>query len=128
MPGISIATLLLAAFIPQLVFAAPDTFTKLVALVVLIINVATPSLIALALVLFLVRVLMSMTGAGEGKEKGASYARLKEIMLWGIGIIFVMVSIWGILNLIDNTFMSGDSGFIGSGEIDPCDSLDAVGC
>lgn len=119
---------LLVLLTPALAFAAPQTWSELVALFVLIINVATPTLVALALVLFLIRGLAAMTGTG-GKEKGFSATRIREVALWGVGILFVMVSIWGILALLENTFLRGDTGFSSdSGGTRDCVALGGSGC
>ncbi len=67
-----------------------------------IINIIIPILITLAVVLFFYH-----TGKGifgSAKDSGAAQSQLKETLLWGVGIIFVMVSIWGILNLIGGEF------------------------
>jgi len=122
------APALITLLTPAFAFAAPETWSELVALFVLIVNVATPTLVALALTLFLVRGLAAMTGAG-GKEKGFSAARIREVGVWGIGILFVMVSIWGILALLENTFLRGDTGFSSdSGDTQDCTSLGGTGC
>ncbi|MBI2048491.1 MAG: hypothetical protein HYT30_01020 [Parcubacteria group bacterium] len=126
--------LILILFAPTLAFAAPQTWSELVALVVLIINVAIPMLVALALVLFLVRSLMVMTGhGGEGGEHGFAAARFRKVAIWGVGILFVMASIWGILTILQDTFLSsggggGNFGAGGSGEALPCNSLNGSGC
>lgn len=118
-------------FFPAVAFAAPQNFRELVGLIVLIINVATPMLVALALVLFFWRAVLVMKGSGDGK--GFSAAKFREVALWGVGILFVMVSIWGILALLENTFIGNDPGGVGnpssSGDaFAPCNTLDGRGC
>jgi len=120
---------LAALFLPALAFAAPQTWSELVALFVLIINVATPMLVALALVLFLVRILAT-TVSGADKGHGFPADRFRTVAMWGIGIMFVMVSIWGILNLLENTFLrTGGGGFsTGSPSEAECTELGGEGC
>ncbi len=105
-------------FLPSTALAAPQNFRDLVALFVLIINVATPALIALALALFLTRAVLTATGAGGEKDKGYASARFRKMAAWGIGVMFVMVSIWGILRLMENTFLGNDVGALGVETID----------
>lgn len=116
-----------AVLMPVISEAAPENFRALVALFVLIINVATPALVALALVVFLLRMVgvfgFSLAGK-EGEKPRFSIARLKTIGMWGIGILFVMVSIWGILRLIENTFLGNDAGALGDRVDEFCEGLD----
>lgn len=89
--------------LPLVVFAAPSTLKELVGMLVDILNTATTVLIAAALVAFLYGVAYNMIKAGE---RGG--AALREFVVWGVIILFVMVSIWGILNLLQQTlFGSG---------------------
>lgn len=55
-------------------------------------------LIALAIVFFLYGVFKFMIAEGDKKEEG------REFMFWGIIGIFVMVSVWGLVNILVNTF------------------------
>ncbi len=64
-----------------------------------------PLLIAVALVAFfwgLVRYVFS--GGGENHAEGRS------VMIAGLVALFVMVSVWGIIRLAQNTLLSGVSG------------------
>lgn len=58
-----------------------------------------PLLIGLGVVVFIYGVLVLMfSEGGEKKEEG------KQYMLWGIIGIFVMVSVWGLVNILIGTF------------------------
>lgn len=58
-----------------------------------------PLLIGLGVVVFIYGVLVLMfSEGGEKKEEG------KQYMLWGIVGIFVMVSVWGLVNILKGTF------------------------
>ena len=58
-----------------------------------------PLLIALAVVFFIYGVIISVfSEGGEKKEEG------KQYMLWGIVGIFVMVSVWGLVAILQGTF------------------------
>lgn len=65
-----------------------------------LINVALPILIAFAVVWFvwsMVQVLL----AGDAEEKKD---KAKSNVMYGVIAIFAMVSIWGLVNILDNTF------------------------
>jgi len=85
-------------------------FSDLIGKFLDIINIIIPLLITLAIVLFFYH-----TGKGifgQGKDSGAAKADLKQTLLWGVIIIFVMVSIWGILNMIGSEFDLIKPGFV----------------
>lgn len=113
------------ASIPSIAFGAPQTFSELVALIVLIINVATPTLIGLALVFFLYRMISTSFGGDKGVG-GFAASKVRTVAFYGIGILFVMVSIWGILGLLEQTFLTSGGGELSGTEQgpSPCDSLD----
>jgi len=65
-----------------------------------VINALVPIIISLSLVVFffgLVKYMMSL-----GKEESRKEAM--QLMIWGVIAIFVMVSIWGIIRLLQSTF------------------------
>ena len=75
-------------------------------------NVLVPVLFALAFIVFLWGVFQTfILGAGseETKEKG------KGLMLWGLIGFFVMVSVWGLVNLLTNTVSFGNNSGITGG-------------
>lgn len=57
-----------------------------------------PILISLAVLWFFWGLVEYLRGGGEDKEKG------KQTMIYGIIALFVMVSVWGLVGLIGNTF------------------------
>lgn len=58
-----------------------------------------PLLVGVAVVVFIYGVLTTiLSEGGEKKEEG------KQYMLWGIIGIFVMVSVWGLVAIVSNTF------------------------
>lgn len=62
-----------------------------------LIRIATPIVIGLALLFFLYGLMTFILAAGneEAKDRG------KRIMIWGIVALFIMVSVWGIVNLLN---------------------------
>ena len=98
-----IALALLAAFTLPLA-ASAATITNLSDVGTLIINVITnilvPVLFAIAFIVFLWGAFDAfILGAtdGQAKEKG------KNLMLWGLIGFFVMISIWGLVNILVGT-------------------------
>lgn len=84
--------------LPALALAA--TFNSIVAQVQDLLNLLIPILITLAVIYFFWGLANYILNAGdtEKKEEG------RNIMIWGIVALFVMVSIWGLVGLIGSTF------------------------
>src|SRR3989344_2763054 len=57
----------------------------------------------------LVQVLIAGANSEEVKEKG------KNLMLWGLIGFFVMVSIWGLVNILTGTVSFGNTGGVTGG-------------
>lgn len=86
-------------FAPSLAFAVND-FASLKDTIITILNGVTLLLIAFAVVLFLFGVIKYMTsGADEEKRKEA-----RNTIIYGVIGLFVMVSVWGLVGLVGNTF------------------------
>lgn len=100
-------TLLLSAILlPFLVEAqAPRTFSELVNVLVVILNNATAVLVVLGLVVYLYGVSTNILNFGS--EDSAE--KIKAYFLWGVIVLFVMVSIWGIVQIIQDTLLGGDT-------------------
>lgn len=62
--------------------------------------------IVLAIVVFFWGLIQYIVNRDGGEKEGAKGAQL---MIWGILAIFVMVSIWGIIGLLRNTFQVTDN-------------------
>ena len=43
-------------------------------------------------------------GSEEGRKEG------RNIMIWGIIALFVIVSVWGLVQVLNNTFLGGSRG------------------
>ncbi len=88
------------SILPVFASAQPTDFKGVVGIIENILDLAFPALLALALLIFfwgLSRLLAS--GGNETSVKEG-----KELMLWGITGLFVMVSMWGIVILLTNSF------------------------
>lgn len=90
-------------FLPAVALAAPKTFSELANTVVSILDSATGLLIVAGIAIYfwgISRNVLKMKD--EGGQKMWNY------VFWGLGVLFLMVSIWGILELLQNTLFSGD--------------------
>lgn len=104
-----LASALCAALLPKVARAAPTTFSDLVFQVVAVIDRIVPVLIAATVVVYFWRIatnviIFSKRPDKEGKGGGAAQ---RKALLDGLLVIFVMVSIWGILRLFVSTFLVG---------------------
>jgi len=97
------ALALIAAALPAVVFAAPRTFQDLANLIVVLLNNATIVLIVLGLVVYFYGM---STNILKMKDQGST--KMKAYFIWGLIVLFVMVSVWGILQLLQNTLFGGD--------------------
>ena len=90
-------------FLPVLVFAqqgfAPGTIGGVLGTIGRLLNFIIPILIALAVVYFIWGVIQYVTAKDEEKQKES-----RKVMISGIIGLFVIVSIWGIIGLLTNTF------------------------
>lgn len=93
---------LVPLFLPLIASAAPLTFRELACQLADLIDTATFTLIIFALVAYFWGMAVNIPHFGD--EKGAE--KRKSFFFWGIIVLFVMVSIWGIVQLLQNTLGS----------------------
>ncbi|MDP3402910.1 MAG: pilin [bacterium] len=67
----------------------------------LINNVAVPLLFAVAFIVFIWGIFTYFISGGHDEEKRETG---KSLMLWGIIGFFIMVSVWGLVNILRGTF------------------------
>lgn len=84
----------------------PENYSELVGVVTGILALLLPVLIGLALLLFIWGLVMFLTA--RGSEDSVSTG--KQRMFWGIIILFVMVSFWGILSFAVGDIFPGEFG------------------
>jgi hypothetical protein len=92
----------LAAF-PILVGAQSGVF-RLLDLVSSLIRATVPVIIGLAVLVFIFGILKYVIAKDEGAQKEA-----RSVILWGVIILFVMVSVWGLVNLLGETLQLNNS-------------------
>lgn len=88
------------AFLPYKAFAA-QTFADLVGRVIGVIDIAIPVVAGLILLMFLWNVVRYVYGSADSTEKG----RAKALILWGMLALFVLFSVWGIVNILVSTLI-----------------------
>lgn len=69
----------------------------------LLINSVVPLLVTLAVTGFIYGIVKFFMNPDneEGRKKGKSF------MMWGLVTLFVIVSIWGLVGILSNTFLDG---------------------
>lgn len=85
--------------------AAPRTWSELVYSLVSLMNAGAITLITLAFVGYFYGISSNILVFGEDTDG----AKRRAYFVWGVIILFVMVSIWGILRLLQNTFIGNAS-------------------
>ncbi|MFA6227167.1 MAG: hypothetical protein WC631_01645 [Candidatus Paceibacterota bacterium] len=85
--------------------SSPHNFKELINNIIIggILKPVVYLLVALAVVVFLYGVFKFIRAEGDDKQSG------REFILWGIIGIFVMVSVWGLVSVLQNTFKLGNS-------------------
>lgn len=96
-----IAILSVLGFFPVFAFAATKpSFQSILGDIGDIIKLVTPIVVALALVYFFYGLAKYILSAGDEEKKGEG----RNIMIWGIIALFVIISVWGLTKVIINTF------------------------
>lgn len=89
---------------------APRTFIELASYLVFIMNNAISVVIILALVIYFWGIFTTIP-----EKKGGDSEQRRNVLLFGLIGLFIMVSVWGILRLLQETIFSSDGGGIGVG-------------
>lgn len=99
-----LGTLLILAVPTVVLAAAPKTFQELASYIVTILDTASGILIIAGVVVYFFGISTNLFKAGEESSQN-----LKTQLMWGLIVLFVMVSIWGILKLLQETlFVTGN--------------------
>lgn len=97
-------TAVLALVLPSVALAAPRTFGDLANLIVQLLDATTAVLIVLGIVVYFWGISTNILKFGQ-----SDIEKLKNYFFWGIIVLFVMVSVWGILHLLQSTLFGGNS-------------------
>lgn len=93
--GVSVAVLL-----PHIASAQGTTLENIFTQILGLINIVAGLIVALAVVYFLWGVAKYVGSQGDASAREEA----RNTMIWGIIAIFVMVSVWGLVNLLRDTF------------------------
>ncbi len=89
---------------PSVALAAPPrTFAELVGVLVTILDSATGLLILAAIVIYFGGIAFGLRNSGDEGRRN-----LRTYITWGLVVIFIMVSVWGIIEILQNTIFGGD--------------------
>ena len=83
---------------PMIVFA--QNLQSVLGVIGGLVSTATPIIVALALLFFFWGLAIYILNAGNEEKKSQG----KSIMLWGVIAIFVILSIFGLVKMLQNTF------------------------
>lgn len=81
--------------------AAPDNFAELVGEFLSVIEILIPFVIGLTIVVFIWNIVQSFI---INNDDTGSIEKGKQLAVWGIIILVIMFSVWGILRLLRDTF------------------------
>lgn len=101
--------------LPFLAFAQAGSIEEVMDTIFNLLNQLIPILISIAVVWFIWGVVQFVTaGADEEKRKGG-----RNTMIFGIIAIFVIVAVWGLVNILEGTFGLTDEGALPGPELPP---------
>lgn len=93
--------------LPLVSFGAVNNLSDVGSLIINIINnIIVPVLFALAFIVFLWGAFLTFIAGAQSDE---TKTRGKNLMLWGLIGFFVMVSIWGLVNILTGTISFGNN-------------------
>ncbi len=98
----TVATSVAALSAPFMALAV-TTATNVLTKVQDILDIVIPIVITLALIYFLWGVASYIMSSGDEEKRKEA----RNVMIWGIIALFVMVSVWGLVRFIGNTFDIG---------------------
>jgi ABC-type transport system involved in multi-copper enzyme maturation permease subunit len=102
------ALLILIAFSPKLVLAQPvNNFEGLVGKIYGMLSSIVPLIVALTLIVFLWGIFQLVRSNSEDARADAI-----KVITFGVIALFVMVSVWGLVAILSNTFFGGSQLFI----------------
>ncbi len=100
MRSLSVPLSLYLLFAPFYAFAqTPTTFIGLANMLVRILNDGVVLMITAVIVVYFYGIVGRVYKSSQGETKGD----MSSYLMWGIAIIFLMVSIWGVIQILQNT-------------------------
>src|SRR3989344_8184898 len=80
--------------------AEDDTLQALVNQINAVINTIVPFLVGFAVLIIIWGVFNYISGAGDEEKR----AQAKQYIVWGVVGVFIMLSVWGLVNVLVNSF------------------------
>lgn len=96
----SVYLLPLAAFAVTTADVGSDNIADLINQLNTVINTIIPFLVGLAVLIVIWGVFNYISGAGDEEKR----AQAKQYIVWGVVGVFIMLSIWGLVNVLVNSF------------------------
>ncbi|HEY4524406.1 MAG TPA: hypothetical protein VJL36_01445 [Candidatus Paceibacterota bacterium] len=93
----------LAFFMPLVMFAQVNDIDDLAQKITDILGLIIPILLTIALIYFLIGLVKYIMAAGDDEAKSTG----RSMMINGVIALFVMVAVWGFVNVLTNTFFGG---------------------
>jgi uncharacterized membrane protein YidH (DUF202 family) len=101
MKKFTITTFFLVSLLAPMVAAAEiTTIEGLIAQFQLMLDKTLPFLVGLAVLLFIFGMVQYVMAGGDADKRKTGQA----YMIWGIVALFIMISVWGLVNLLGGTF------------------------
>lgn len=102
--AVSLACLFLAIFLSSVLPAAADTtittVAELVSRVSSVLNTIVPLIVGLSVLVIVWGIFRYISEAGDEEKRREA----RQFIVWGIIGVFFMLSIWGFVHILDNTF------------------------
>ncbi len=96
------------SFLPAITFAGTPTLVATDAFSLLkilqnIVDAVIPFIIGLGILVFIYGIFNFISSAGDEEAR----ANAKQLIIWGVLGIFIMISVWGLVNILMGTFFNG---------------------
>ena len=95
--------ILTATVLTPFLALAASTINDVIYIINGILTAIVPLLMAIALIIFMLGVIKYISAGGDDEKRGEG----RNMMIYGIVGLAVMVSVWGIVNILVNTFGIG---------------------
>ena len=92
-----------AFFLPFVALArdtSNDNIANLIGQINAVINTIIPFLVGFAVLIIIWGVFNYISGAGDEEKR----AQAKQYIVWGVIGVFIMLSVWGLVNVLVNSF------------------------
>lgn len=87
-------------FLPAVVFAQGQDLQGILDIILQLLNSLIPILIVIAIIGFFYGLAKFIFSAGDSEARGQGI----QIMIYGVVTLFVIVSVWGLVAILQNTF------------------------